>query len=379
MVFGLAPSVRGPEVAGLAIAPEDLRLDTQGLPYTWEAVIVPATPYDDTAPPGPSGMPEHLQIRFGATEPEVVQPGDPVMYIVPAAAYAVQWLENANPTVPDRLVQIDGVSYTLPAPAPTAGYPALPMEAVGAGYNDLAVQVGRIPATATSATKSGYRLVGRWMQDPNPVTNQALRYVYQGYTNDAKYLVSFWYPVSTSDLPDTADELSAEQQEAIQADPAGAIAAEADRLNALSADDWEPSLEQLDGLVASLEIEGMAANALEGRDWLWAASRSGGQDTQVAEPDKYRLRFTSDGTIDVMADCIALAGNYAADGGQHGALQWELAEVPSTDCGQDSLSSQFLSYLPTIQEFRVWVAGNILELPLPDNGPVLIFGNATPD
>ena len=58
-------------------------LDTQGLPYSWQANEVPATPYDASQPPGPKGLPQHVQINFGVTDPSQQQPGDPIMYIIP--------------------------------------------------------------------------------------------------------------------------------------------------------------------------------------------------------------------------------------------------------------------------------------------------------
>jgi hypothetical protein len=301
-----------------------------------------------------------------------------VIYIIPAAAYATTWLENGNPAAAQTMLRIDEVSYLLPSPAPTSSYPALPFEEVGSGFNDLSVQVGRIPATASSASKNGYRFVGRWMQDPNPVINQNLRYVYQGYTNDGKYLVSFWYPVSTSALPDEVSELSAEQQEQFANDSLAYIAGEAERLNNLSPADWEPDLDQLSALVASLQIEGMPANGLAGTEWLWATTVNTGQEEPpVPDPQKYRLIFSSEDTVDVVADCISVAGSYAAEGGQSGSLTWELPLPDNTDCGPDSSSSQFLNSLPAIQDYRVRVAGNVLELPMPAGGPVLVFGRAT--
>lgn len=56
----------------------------------------------------------------------------------------------------------------------------------------LAVQVSAVPTNEASASKNGYRFVGRFMQDANPVTNQGLQYIYQGFTNDGEYLVSFF-------------------------------------------------------------------------------------------------------------------------------------------------------------------------------------------
>ena len=53
----------------LGIRPQDISLDTQGLPYSWQPVVVPETPYDASMPPGPVGLPEHIEILFGVTDP----------------------------------------------------------------------------------------------------------------------------------------------------------------------------------------------------------------------------------------------------------------------------------------------------------------------
>ena len=63
-----------------------------------------------------------------------------------------------------------------------------------------------LPKTDIVLSAGGIRM-------PNPVTNQGLRYVYQGFTNDGQYLVSFWWPVRTSALPDDPSGVSAEDQE----------------------------------------------------------------------------------------------------------------------------------------------------------------------
>ena len=126
------------------------------------------------------------------------------MYIIPVNTYRKLWNEAGNDAVTRTIQEIQELNFVLVSPAPTSGYPALPYEESGAGVNDLAVQVGRAVSQAelntTSATQDGYRFVGRWAQDANPVTNQGLRYVYQGFTNDGVYLVSFWWPESTPAL-----------------------------------------------------------------------------------------------------------------------------------------------------------------------------------
>ena len=195
---------RRPSTTGLQ--PSQIKLDTQGLPYAWQAVSVPGAPYDASQPPGPMGLPEHIEILFGAATPAERQPGTPIMYLIPIDAYRQLWDSNGNPAVSAEIAKIYSRTVAIPSPIPTSGWPALPPEEV-VGYNDLAVQVGRAASDDLSASKSGFRLVGRWMQDANPVTNQGLRYVYQGFTNDGQYLVTFFYPVTTKQLPNTVADL----------------------------------------------------------------------------------------------------------------------------------------------------------------------------
>ena len=73
------------------VQPQQVSIDTQGLPYSWQANLVPATPYDASQPPGPMGLPQHIEINFGVTDPADRQPGDPVMYIIPVTAYEQMW------------------------------------------------------------------------------------------------------------------------------------------------------------------------------------------------------------------------------------------------------------------------------------------------
>ncbi len=253
-------SAAAAEPAGLDISPADIRLDTQGLPYSWQPVVVPLQPYDASSPPGPTGMPEHIEILFGVTDPKDRQPNDPVMYIIPVDAYRQLWSDAGNDSVAKTIDLIFQFTVALQNPPPTSGFPVLPYEF--GGVNDLAVQQGRVPADAASASINGYRFVGRWAQDANPVTNQGLHYVYQGFTNDGKYLVSFFYPVRTDELPDEVSQVPADEMQEFNADPTAAIQAKAVELNQLATSDWEPDLATLDKLVASLQIAGMPANGL---------------------------------------------------------------------------------------------------------------------
>ena len=366
--------------SSLGIGPNDISLDTEGLPYSWQPVVVPATPYDASMPPGPVGLPEHIEILFGVTDPADRQPSDPIMYIIPVNAYRAEWDAAGNPSVSKTIDAIEQYAYALPSPPPTSGMPVLPSEQI-AGFNDLAVQVGRaVPYSElnlTSSAQTGYRFVGRWMQDANPVTNQGLRYIYQGFTNDGQYLVSFWYPVSTDALPGEASQLSQEDWDAFNGDPMGTIAASADALNALAPSDWEPDLDTLDALVASLEISGVPAAGLQDVTWLWTEgpSQPGSKEiVAIPDPAAYQVTYNADGTINFTADCNSGSMTYELrQAGMAGGMLAQPGPVTLAECGPASYSQSFINSLMAAQNYKVRAGGDTMELVLPAGGGSLIL------
>src|SRR5512143_2767837 len=55
------------------VNPNQIQINTMGLPYSWQANCVAATPYNATQPPGPTGLPEHVEINFGVVNPTAAQ------------------------------------------------------------------------------------------------------------------------------------------------------------------------------------------------------------------------------------------------------------------------------------------------------------------
>lgn len=352
----------------------NITIDTQGLPYSWQAVLVPETPYDNSQPPGPVGLPEHVEILFGASSLEERQPNTPVMYIIPVEAYAQMWDEADNPAVSETIDRIFRMTVTLPQPPATSGYPVLPFEAAGAGYNDLATQVGRVTPDENSASRNGYRFVGRWQQDANPVTNQGLNYVYQGFTNDGKYLVSFWYPVSTPELPQTIADVPTADIDAFNADPSAYIAGQAEALNTLAPADWEPDLSTLDAVVASLQIEGMTASGLLDQTWRWIGLETDETLELLDDPSHiYEVTFTSDGQLVFTADCNQGTGTFTYSGGMIGSVRSMPGAMTLAACDDGGQGDQFVNSLAAAQDFRVLPGGTMLELPLPAGGPVMVL------
>ena len=230
----------------IGLSPADISLDGQGLVERWQAVAVPATPYDNMHAPGPSGLPAHIQVLFnGVTDPRKRPPGDPVIYIIPVEAYRQMWDEHESRAVSDELRKIDEYIQQLPEPSPVRGMPVLPLEETF-GINDFVTQLR--PA------EGGFRFVGRFAMDATPLTNEGLRYIYQGLAGDGKWLVAFFFPVRTDELPDGLEAVSPEDEKAFQEDGLGYLAAQSKRLDALPGDAWDPDLARLDALIASLEI-----------------------------------------------------------------------------------------------------------------------------
>lgn len=366
----LAPADVSPE----DISPADVSIDMTGLPWSWAATLVATTPYTDAQPPGPTGMPEHVQIDFTPAESAEPPASAPILYLIPVNAYRAMWDEAGNPAIRSEIDRIYQWTQALPSPAPTSGAPALPPEQVS-GFNDLVVQAARTGAGAESASRSGYRFVGRWAQDANPVTNQGLRYVYQGFTNDGAYLVTFFYPVTSPALLNL-DELTAADWDSFNSDPQGFIAAQAATLNALPPEAWEPDLKRLDAAINSLRITGMPATGLYNGPWQWVAVSSSSAATAVANPQAYSVTYHPTGMLDYVTACQSGSADYTQDGGMVGTLRTQLPAATLPSCGDNSQSQQLYDALRAAQDFNVLPGGLQLNLNLPAGGPVYQFADA---
>jgi len=213
--------------------PDSVSFDTMDLPYSGQANLVEATDYDDSQPPGPMGLPEHVQVNFGVTDPAEVQFGDPIIYIIPTEEYRQLWDEAGKAT---------------------SKLPVLPFEAykvMGAGNLGIVAQ----PEYLDMPWGSGIRFVATPMQGIDVILNRNLIYIEQGLTDDGEYLVSFIYPpVSTSELPDSIEEVTEEEMQGVNSDWATYREEIEDTLNSLSASDWEPDLVFLDEVISSLQF-----------------------------------------------------------------------------------------------------------------------------
>ncbi len=240
-------------VAGFGEDSINISLDTMELPYSWQSYLVEATPYDNSGPPGPMGLPQHLQIRLMPLDIEESPSGNPVIYIIPVEEYKQLYEENGDQSVSIMVNTIQEMLQDRPDSFPINEMPVLPFEEVG-GVNDIAVQSKYLEFDGWG----GFRFVGRFVQDLYPVTNEGMRYIFQGFAGDeSDYLIVFFFPVTSDKLPDTAE---IEEVENISGDPETYRKDMADALNNYEESDWDPDLALLDDILASLNIEAFIDN-----------------------------------------------------------------------------------------------------------------------
>jgi heat shock protein HslJ len=358
-------------VCNAGIDPDDVTIDTLTLPYEIIQInCVLGTPYNNSQPPGVSGLPDHIQVNFGVTDAADKKLGDPVIYVIPLAEYQELWEQNGDLRVTETYSQVLSLLQARPDPIPTEGMPVLLFEEV-TGNNDLVTQY----AYVYTNFGFGVRFVGRFSQGINPVTNDnpQLYYIFQGLSDDGVFLVSFFYPVRSDEIPNSDEVTDAERQE-VEADPRAYLDSKAEELDQLSYADWAPPLTELDAVITSLDFP-IAFDGPGLTDALWAWNELIEPDGQslILNPDNYTLRFFPDGTMNIVADCNTGSGTYTLDGN---AMTIQVGTLTTAFCGEDSLDTQFLAYLDQVTAYDL--AGNYLALILAEEAGQLGFYIGSP-
>ncbi len=343
-----------------SLAPDAVKIDLQGLASYYQWLIVPASPYDESQPPGPKGAPKHLFLVFDGENPFQTRRG---LRIYPVEQYKQLWESNGNPTITNVVDQLQ--TLLTERPELNAPLPVLPPQA---GLNDLAVQADYLDF----GNVNGIRFVGRFAQDANPVTADQLLYYYQGLTSDGQYYVSFMHQITTDQLPQSAEDVSAETMQKFEQDFNAYIQETAVMLNGLSPDDWSPSLTSLDNMITSLEIETpggsssgetppaaptetapeatpeptttpeASAPGLTGTVWKWQQMTTPVEQVTVDNSANYTVEFKEDGTVAIKADCNNASGSYTTTGN---SISIPPMATTLAICPEGSLSDLFLSSL----------------------------------
>ncbi|MFN2114838.1 MAG: hypothetical protein ACK2T6_03920 [Anaerolineae bacterium] len=384
----VTPGVNVPRERGSwDLDPAAVRIDTQGLSYDWEAMLVPATPIEAAggrdaegqaaeSGVGPSGLPEHVELRFSADDGETA-----VLYIIPVAEYLDMWggessgVELGGASLEARMESIMEIVHQLPSPPLPSDMPALPLEETP-GRNDLAVRAGRPTPVEGSAILDGYRFIGRFGDGASPVTNDDLRYIYQGFTNDGDYLVAAFFPIRAPGLPEDESAVSDDERAAYDADPVAQVAEIAEELATLPAGDWEPSRDALDDLVGSLRIEGGEDMGLAGTTWEWTGVTFLDDSKPVEDPETHVVTFGVDGSVQLVSDCRRRTFPYSSSGGVVGTLKVEPISGDEEPCDPEERVDEFELGVIIADTYRLGVGGEVLGLQLPGQGPIHWFRRA---
>ena len=123
-----------------------------------------------------------------------------------------------------------------------------------AGYRGGAAIIFDAQETTLSFQNgSGDRSLETFGQDHYGVSNEALKYVFRGYTADKQYAIFVQIPIHTANLPDIAPTMPT------GSDPVQDILnynqQAAQTLNTLGSADFTPNLELLDALIVSIHVE----------------------------------------------------------------------------------------------------------------------------
>ena len=376
MSFNNAGPIATPEqpetiACDAGINPDNVTIDTLNLPHEIVKInCVPGTPYDPSGPDGPTGLPDHIEVNFNVTDPADKKPGDPVIYIIPIEQYTQLWEQNGDLSVTETYTQVLSLLQARPDPIPTYGMPILPFEEVVAP-NDLVTQYTYFYPNFGF----GVRIVGRFSQDPSPVTYDSppLYYIFQGVSDDGLYLVSFFYPIVTYELP-SSEEVSDQETQQATDDPRGYLDTKSEELDELGYADWVPALSELDAVITSLEFpRPFDGPALTDALWAWSELVEPDGQSLILNPDRYTLKFFADGNLNVVADCNTGSGTYTLDGN---AMTIQLGVLTQAACGEDSLADQYLQYLSQVVGYEL--GGGYLSLIMAEEAGSLGFYIGSP-
>ena len=96
-------------------------------------------------------------------------------------------------------------------------------------------------------------------------------------------------------------------------------------------------------------------------DWQWSemVETEPASQSLVPNPENYTLFLSSDGSLNIKADCNMVQGSYTIDGS---ALTIELGPSTMAFCGEESLDLLFLGFLGNVESYSIENEQLVLEL-----------------
>lgn len=194
--------------------------------------------------------PGHLQVMLDDYYVLQDKLHQPQIYIYPAQAYA-----EMVPTAFESIRRLDNILYGSDGSISEDELPAVPF------FNAQQLFATNIQ-TVSFQNGGGVRFLTEYAQTNAPVNNHELFYQFQGVTRDGNYYIVAIFPVTAPVLAETSDAAAVLPTDGIaypdisdtNADWAGYYTAVSNLLDSTSPDTFTPSINQLDMLIASMQI-----------------------------------------------------------------------------------------------------------------------------
>ncbi|MBK8051399.1 MAG: LppP/LprE family lipoprotein [Anaerolineales bacterium] len=213
----------------------------------YTSAVIPASPYDNTQPPMLTGIPLHTVVAFEQGNPRTaMEDGTPYLAVIPAAEYAKTWSDAGDDTVANTISSLEALLQSQPV-TPTTPLPLLPPPA---GSNDIASNVKYLKGNGFE----GVSFIGRTTFDASALLNFQLRYYFSGLTDDGQYVVTAQWPITSTAVPNTPEEVPADVQQLVNDNYEQYLADETAKLNGLADDQWSVAPSQLDAMIASTSV-----------------------------------------------------------------------------------------------------------------------------
>lgn len=253
------PVLSGNNSHAMQIGPDDIRFDTNRLYSVWDANSIDSTSVS-------LELPDFIHIAFDGKPVSEFSPQYPIGFIIPLDEYLSQSSSEASYAA--KAVQdIYNLVIEMPIPPPNSDLPALPHGWIDTKHNNLVVGVSNElnvkPNKYFGNFTTGIRYIGYYNDLNSLITNDHWYYIYQGFSDDGKYLFFFYHPVSSVYLADL--EWNSISDGSIPDQNAEIIEFLTSQQH--MAFFWRPSLKDLDSVVASLTVDGLQEDPLQGSLW----------------------------------------------------------------------------------------------------------------
>ncbi len=203
------------------------------------------------------GLPAHWRVLFdGEPFQADITLSKRQIFIVPLEDYRRVFHKSDVAKFARVLAELEAlVSTPSPSLAPTAEWTPLPLpeqsNVMQARLNSLRFANGR-----------GVRMIAHFTQEIQPVTAEQLTYVFQGLTDDRRFFVAAYFPVQTSALPLSPEDMSNDERDWLRRDYQVYLEQVAARLESPTTV-FTPSLRALDAMMASLRVNQAELSAAE--------------------------------------------------------------------------------------------------------------------